>query len=144
MNIEDKSMQIARASMYEFFQALSDPYRIRIVGLMLRTKSEVCLCELAESLGEPEYKLSRHIKVLKNVGLVSSIRYGKWIYHSLVSADKHQRAVHEAIRFFPGHKSEFENDFARFKRRAMFRDGGRCRQPSAGRSAKKEFTGKAQ
>lgn len=139
MNIEDKGMQTAKASMYEFFRALSDPHRIRIVGLMLRAKSEVCLCELAESLEEPEYKLSRHIKVLKNAGLVSSIRDGKWIYHSLVSANKHQRAIHEAIRFFPGHKSDFEDDFERFKRRALFRDGGRCRRPSGGRDAKKEF-----
>ena len=135
-------MQIAKASMYEFFQALSDPHRIRIVGLMLRAKTEVCLCELAESLEEPEYKLSRHIKVLKSVGLVTSIRDGKWIYHSLVNASRHLKAVHEAIRFFPGQKSEYENDFARFKRRTLLREGGRCRQSPAGRSAKNESVGK--
>jgi len=136
-------MQIVKARMEEFFQALSDPYRIRIVGLMLRAKSEVCLCELASSLQEPEYKLSRHIKVLKNVGIVASTRDGKWIYHSLVSTDLHQRAVLEAIRFFPNHAGEHERDFARFKRRTLLREGGRCRQPLAGRSVKNEVMRKA-
>jgi ArsR family transcriptional regulator, arsenate/arsenite/antimonite-responsive transcriptional repressor len=44
--------------LHEIFQALSDPYRIRIVRLMLAVKGEVCLCEISESLDEPEYKLS--------------------------------------------------------------------------------------
>lgn len=96
-----------------------------------------------KSMQTAKAKLSRHVKVLENVGSVASTRDGKWIYHSLVSTDRRQKAVLEAIRFFPNYTGEHERDFARFKRRALLREGGRCRQPLAGRSVKKDFMGTA-
>ncbi len=116
------------SSLNELFQALSDPYRIRMISLMLRAKSEVCLCELADSLEEPEYKLSRHLKVLKASGFLTSIRDGKWIYHSLVKM-RHLKLIYMAIRAYPDSGKQFEKDFHRFEKRILLREGGRCRQP---------------
>lgn len=120
-------MKEVNSSLHELFQALSDPYRIRVVALMLRTESEMCLCELSGSLGEPEYKLSRHLKVLKASGILNSKRDGKWIYHSLVK-DKHLKFIHDAIRSYPETDKQIEADFRRFQRRLKLREGGRCRQ----------------
>ncbi|MER2510996.1 MAG: metalloregulator ArsR/SmtB family transcription factor [Nitrosomonas ureae] len=117
------------SSLHELFQALSDPYRIRMVSLMLRAKSEMCLCELSDSLEEPEYKLSRHLKVLKSSGVLTSTRDGKWIYHSLVK-NRHLLAIHAAIRGYPDTGKQFEKDLRRFKKRILLREGGRCRKPS--------------
>jgi ArsR family transcriptional regulator len=118
-------------NLHELFQALSDPSRIRIVRLLLRAESELCLCELSESLNEPEYKLSRHLKILKNSGLISSTRDGKWIYHSLVSNKKYLKSIFQAVRAFPDENKSSEKDFLRFKKRVQLRDNGRCRQNSA-------------
>ena len=54
----------------EIFQALADPTRIRIVHLLAHTGEEACLCELVDSLMEPQYKLSRHLKILRQAGLL--------------------------------------------------------------------------
>ncbi len=131
----NQNMYKINSSLHELFQALSDPYRIRMLSLMLRAKSEMCLCELSDSLDEPEYKLSRHLKVLKSSGILTSMRDGKWIYHSLVK-NKHLKAIYEVVQAYPDSSDQFERDFRRFKKRTLLRKGGRCRQPS--RQAEKE------
>lgn len=124
------AMHRVNVALHELFQALSDPYRIRIVRLLLESKSELCLCELSEALEEPEYKLSRHVKILKTSGLVSSVRDGKWIYHSLVKDEKYLKLLHKAVSVFPDSDSQLARDLARFKKRITMRESGRCRQPS--------------
>lgn len=123
-------MHRVNVALHELFQALSDPYRIRIVRLMLDSESELCLCELSEALDEPEYKLSRHIKILKSSGLISSVRDGKWIYHSLVKDEKYLKFIYKAIGVFPDSANQLARDLLRFNKRILTRESGRCRQPS--------------
>lgn len=65
------------------FHALSDPLRIRVLEL-LRHK-EQCVCDLCTVLGATQSKLSFHLKILKEAGLVNSRQQGRWIYYSLNS-----------------------------------------------------------
>lgn len=65
------------------FHALSDPLRIRVLEL-LRHK-EQCVCDLCNVLGATQSKLSFHLKILKEAGLVNSRQQGRWIYYSLNS-----------------------------------------------------------
>lgn len=123
-------MHLVNLQLHDLFQALSDPYRIRMVRLMLRIKTEACLCELSESLNEPEYKLSRHIQILKASGLLNSVRDGKWIYHSLVQNQKYLKFILRAVDIFPDTDRQFEKDFKRFEKRLLMRKAGRCRQSS--------------
>lgn len=113
--------------LHEVFQALAEPYRLRIVQLMLKAQSEVCLCELSESLLEPEYKISRHLKVLKSKGLIESARDGKWIYHSLIGNQAYLKTLLKAVEQFPVRDRVAVQDFARFTKRAKLREQGRCR-----------------
>ena len=114
-------------SIHEIFQALSDPFRIRIVHLMIHV-GELCLCELSESMDEPEYKLSRHMKVLKNAGIITSERDGKWIYHSLVIDQSFLNSIYAGIIEFPNSEKQSKEDLKSFNKRKLLRDNGRCRQ----------------
>jgi ArsR family transcriptional regulator len=67
------------------FKACSDLTRLRI--LFLLTGGELCVCELVAVLEMPQGKISRHLSVLKNAGLVRDRREGTWIYYSLEEAD---------------------------------------------------------
>ena len=69
----------------QVFQSLADPIRLRIVRLLAKTGEESCLCELVDSLLEPQYKLSRHLKILKQSGLLTAQKDGCWVYHRLVA-----------------------------------------------------------
>lgn len=113
-------------NLHEIFQALSDPYRIRIVALLLRTKEEICLCEFSESLREPEYKLSRHVKILKSNGILTSVRDGKWIYHSLVKSEKFLKLIYQSLEAFPDDDETRANDYQHFMKKAIQREKGRC------------------
>ena len=63
------------------FHALSDETRLALVG-MLRD-GERCVCELQDSLDAAQSRLSFHLKVLKDAGLVNDRKEGRWVYYSL-------------------------------------------------------------
>lgn len=63
------------------FHALSDPIRIEVLGLL--ANGERCVCDLMEHLGLAQSRLSWHLKTLKDAGLVSDRREGRWSYYTL-------------------------------------------------------------
>jgi len=65
----------------QLFHALSDATRLALVG-MLRD-GERCVCELQDALDAAQSRLSFHLKVLKDAGLVTDRREGRWVYYSL-------------------------------------------------------------
>jgi ArsR family transcriptional regulator, arsenate/arsenite/antimonite-responsive transcriptional repressor len=66
------------------FHALSDETRLAIVQKLLG--GERCVCDLTDALDAAQPRLSFHLKVLKEAGLVSDRREGRWIHYSLVSS----------------------------------------------------------
>lgn len=65
-----------------FFQALGDPTRLRLLNLI--GEQEVCVCYFVEILGAPQPKISRHLAYMRNVGIVSARRDGKWMHYKIV------------------------------------------------------------
>jgi ArsR family transcriptional regulator len=72
----------AAAALAEGFKALADPTRIAIVN-RLAGAGEVCVCDITDAfdLGQPT--ISHHLKVLREAGLVTTERRGRWAYYSL-------------------------------------------------------------
>ena len=69
--------------MKQFFQALGDTTRLRLLNLM--ADQEVCVCYFVEILGGPQPKISRHLAYLRNAGIVSARREGKWMHYRIVT-----------------------------------------------------------
>jgi len=65
----------------QFFKALSDETRLRI--MMLLTQGELCVCDLMFVLDEPQSKVSRHLAYLKHSDLTNSKRAGVWMHYWL-------------------------------------------------------------
>lgn len=63
------------------FHALSDPIRVNVIE-SLRTQ-EMCVCDLCDLLSVSQSKLSFHLRVLKDAGLVRPRPQGRWTYYSL-------------------------------------------------------------
>ena len=63
------------------FHALSDETRLRIVGKLLG--GEQCVCNLTDALDAGQSRLSFHLKALKDAGLVSDRREGRWVHYAL-------------------------------------------------------------
>ena len=70
-----------RSQAVRLFHALSDPTRLGIVRKL--RQGERCVCELTDALDAAQSRMSFHLKVLKEAGLVSDRREGRWIYYEL-------------------------------------------------------------
>src|SRR5438270_10168609 len=73
------TMDIGRAA--ELFHALSDETRVEILQLL--SAGERCVCELTDALDAAQSRLSFHIKVLKDAGLLTDRREGRWMYYTV-------------------------------------------------------------
>jgi len=72
----------------ELFQALADPSRVRILAL-LRTM-ELSVGEIAQVLGQSQPRVSRHVKILSDAGLLDRHKEGSWVFLALRVAARTQ------------------------------------------------------
>ncbi len=119
-------MQVINIQAEAIFQALADGTRLRIIRLMVVTDDESCLCELVDSLLEPSYKLSRHLKILRQAGLLSSKKEGRWVYHRLVIKPAHLEQLYATVQALPDSNKIYSEDLKRFRKRLCLRVDGRC------------------
>jgi ArsR family transcriptional regulator len=113
------------------FRALSDPIRLRL-AVLLAIHGEACVCHLAEAIGEPDFKVSRHLGVLRSAGMVEARREGTWMYYRLAASRSDlEGCLHGCFReCFADHPSVRE-DLGRF-------DGAACGKPCRKRDDSEE------
>lgn len=61
-----------------FLSALAEPTRLAAIRLLWDGR-EHCVCEMMEKLGATQSRMSRHMSVLKNAGLVTDRRDAQWV-----------------------------------------------------------------
>ena len=106
---------------------LTDPTRLRLLRLVQR--QELCVCELMDALQIPQYKVSRHLRLLRSAGLVEASRSGRWMHYRIsrkvASSSFHQellKLLEVHLRDLP----EVKRDDTRLTRRLALRRAGRC------------------
>ena len=67
--------------LYKAFKAIGEPTRLKIIKML--SLSSFCVCELSEYLNMLQPRVSQHLKILKDEGLVKENREGYWVYYSL-------------------------------------------------------------
>ena len=63
------------------FKALADGTRLRVLKLL--GSGELCVCEIAAALALEQPRLSFHLRILKQAGIVSDRRQERWILYRL-------------------------------------------------------------
>lgn len=69
------------SSMLTCFRALSDPIRLNVINLL--QEKEMCVGDICLALKVPQPKLSFHLRVLRESGLLQTRQEGRWIYYRL-------------------------------------------------------------
>ena len=83
-------------SVGSFFSILSNPDRIKILGLLL--KKEMDVTEIHSELGISQSRISQHLKLMKLNYLVEERREGKHVFYHI--KDKRvSRVVESALQF---------------------------------------------
>jgi ArsR family transcriptional regulator len=68
------------------FQALADPTRLRILALL--RLMELSVGELAQVLGQSQPRVSRHLKILADAGVLERRKEGSWVFLTLVDPER--------------------------------------------------------
>ena len=109
----------------EIFKAVSDETRLRIINIFILSEEPVCVCEIVDSLKENQYNISRHLKLLKNVGLINEKKEGRWKYFSLTkSRDLFITNLFQTISSIA--QQTLIEDYERLKSRLEIRKEGKC------------------
>lgn len=109
----------------EKFKALSDETRLRILYLLINSNTELCVCEFTDALEIPQYNISRHLKILKNAGLIQERKEGRWVYFGLTKEnDNFTETILNAISQIP--ESLLSKDLAELNKRIAIRTNGKC------------------
>lgn len=70
------------AAAARLFHALSDETRLAILEML--QDGERCVCDLQDQLDAAQSRLSFHLKVLRDAGIVTDRREGRWAYYTIV------------------------------------------------------------
>jgi DNA-binding transcriptional ArsR family regulator len=79
--------------MAEFFSALSDPHRLKLLSAL--AQQELCVCDLAAAVKMGESAVSHQLRVLRSQRLVKYRRQGRNVYYGL--ADNHIATLYREV-----------------------------------------------
>ena len=65
----------------DLLKALAEPIRLEIIESL--STGEKCVCDLMQETGLAQSKISFHLKVLKEAGVITDRQSGRWVYYKL-------------------------------------------------------------
>ncbi len=107
------------------FKALSDQTRLKIIWLLLSIDSKISVSEIKDVLEENQYNISKHLKVLKNAGLIYEKKEGKWaFYYYRANDESFDKAVRDTVLSISD--DLMKDEISRCKKRLSMRVNGKC------------------
>jgi len=92
-----------------FFKNLADKTRLKLI-MLIASEDELCVCELTHALALSQPKVSRHLAQLRESGILSQRRQGKWVYYRLAELTPwQQQAIEGAQQESKALLAELEN-----------------------------------
>lgn len=105
-------------------KALGDQNRLRVYCLILKSPG-LCVCEIADILEIKQYNVSRCLKELKNAGLVSERREGRWIsYAPTFFQNEFHKLLNRALETIK--EEVLSPNIEMFLQRVSLRKNGKC------------------
>jgi ArsR family transcriptional regulator len=82
--VTSTNLETSAETLAEAFGALADPTRVRV--LVMLEAGRRCVCDLQEEIGIAPNLLSYHLRILRDAGLVTAARRGRWVDYELAPA----------------------------------------------------------
>lgn len=98
-----------------FSKALADQTRLRLLMLIM-ARDELCVCDLTQALQLAQPKISRHLAILRETGLLQDRKAGLWVYYRVHPqlAPWAQQALH-ALSLGSHHEAIYQQDLQRLQ-----------------------------
>jgi len=88
-------MELSSHELVDVLRAAGEPTRLRILALLLR--EELSVMELGQILDQSQPRVSRHLKLLTEAGLVERFPDGAWVFYRLATEDVRHGLVEQAL-----------------------------------------------
>jgi ArsR family transcriptional regulator len=111
------------AELMVWLRALADETRLRVFRLLAEFPEGLCVCEIVDALGVPQYHASRALACLRETGLAQAHREGTWVRYTLGSGSPRIGKLAALVR---DAGPSGQADVARARRRLAFRRDGLC------------------
>jgi len=97
----------------EVLRAAGEPTRLRILALLAR--EELAVLELGRILGQSQPRVSRHLRLLAEAGLVERFPDGAWVFYRLVGPGDVRAVIDGILALIPGNDATRLADFERLE-----------------------------
>lgn len=81
------------------FKAMGEPTRMRVMALCAR--GDLTVSELVHILGQSQPRVSRHLKLLCEAGLLQRLREGSWVFHRLAGEPQETAVARKLVELIP-------------------------------------------
>lgn len=88
-------MSIGSQAMVEVLRAAGEPTRLRMLALL--SHEELAVMELSKILDQSQPRVSRHLKLLTEAGLVERFPDGAWMFYRLAGREPHRSFLDQAL-----------------------------------------------
>lgn len=95
-------------------RAAAEPTRLRILALLLR--AELTVGEICDVLSQSQPRVSRHLKLLADAGLIDRLREQYWVYYRVPADEVGHHAVEQLLGFVDADDEVFVRDRQRMER----------------------------
>jgi ubiquinone/menaquinone biosynthesis C-methylase UbiE/DNA-binding transcriptional ArsR family regulator len=106
-------MTLSTSQAVEILRAAGEPTRLRILGLLSR--EELAVLELCRVLDQSQPRVSRHLKLLAEAGLVERFPDGAWVFYRLVTAGEARHLADEVLGLIDPADPVFARDAERLQ-----------------------------
>jgi ubiquinone/menaquinone biosynthesis C-methylase UbiE len=95
-------------------KAAAEPTRLRLVVLL--SQGELTVTELTEILGQSQPRVSRHLKLMVEAGLLERVKEGTWAFYRLARGEPAAQLVRTLLSLLPAEDSGLKLDHVRLAR----------------------------
>ncbi|HRD76403.1 MAG TPA: metalloregulator ArsR/SmtB family transcription factor [Hyphomicrobiaceae bacterium] len=106
--------RLAPPTMLEALKAAADPTRLRLLALL--AGGELNVSDLTTIVGQSQPRVSRHLKILAEAGLIERFRDGSWVFLSLASDGPHAAIARSVLALMETESGELARDRERLHR----------------------------
>ena len=104
---------MAANQVVEVLRAAAEPTRLRILALL--GHEELAVLELSRVLGQSQPRVSRHLKLLADAGLVERFPDGAWVFYRLASGGSARDLVDQALALVSREDATLRHDAERLQ-----------------------------
>ena len=78
----------------KFFKALGEPIRLQIVDDLMKKEKPICICDLSTTIKRDPSVISRHVQLLKDVGIIETKKDNKFLMCKI----KNKKKIEELLK----------------------------------------------